>query len=141
MAGVSWVAVPGRSRRRRQRTPSRLPFGRGAVVVRLWPRSSARVNPQTGVWVPLESLSGHGGDVTEAEFDPVRQRLITIARGDRVIIWNVGPADGSATGSGAATGSDRLRAACEVAGRDLTPMEWRRYVPGRPWRPTCTDLD
>jgi WD40 repeat protein len=29
---------------------------------------------------------------------------------------------------------------CAMAGRDLTPAEWERYLPGREWRPTCTDL-
>jgi DNA-binding SARP family transcriptional activator/WD40 repeat protein len=33
-----------------------------------------------------------------------------------------------------------LGEACAVAGRDLTTAEWDRYVPGRPWEPTCTDL-
>ena len=36
--------------------------------------------------------------------------------------------------------SDWLRAACEVAGRDLTRAEWERYLPGRPRAPTCSDL-
>jgi DNA-binding SARP family transcriptional activator/WD40 repeat protein len=33
-----------------------------------------------------------------------------------------------------------LRAACGVVGRDLTRVEWERYLPGRPYTPTCTDL-
>jgi WD40 repeat protein len=33
-----------------------------------------------------------------------------------------------------------LREACAVAGRDLTPAEWNRYLPDREYRPTCTDL-
>jgi WD40 repeat protein len=33
-----------------------------------------------------------------------------------------------------------LREACAVAGRDLTRAEWDRYLPGREWRPTCSDL-
>ena len=31
--------------------------------------------------------------------------------------------------------------ACTVAGRDLTTEEWTRYLPDRPYRPTCSDLD
>jgi len=27
-----------------------------------------------------------------------------------------------------------------VAGRDLTPAEWDRYLPGRDDQPTCSDL-
>jgi WD40 repeat protein len=34
-----------------------------------------------------------------------------------------------------------LRDACAIAGRDLTRAEWARYLPGREWRPTCTDLE
>lgn len=33
-----------------------------------------------------------------------------------------------------------LREACAVAGRDLTRAEWERYLPGREWQPTCSDL-
>ncbi len=29
---------------------------------------------------------------------------------------------------------------CDVAGRDLTRAEWDRYLPDRPWEPTCSDL-
>jgi WD40 repeat protein len=35
---------------------------------------------------------------------------------------------------------DWVRLACAVAGRDLTRPEWGRYLPDRPYRPTCTDL-
>ncbi len=34
-----------------------------------------------------------------------------------------------------------LRAACDLAGRDLTRAEWQRFLPAREWQPTCTDLD
>jgi WD40 repeat protein len=33
-----------------------------------------------------------------------------------------------------------LREACAVVGRDLTRAEWERYLPGRPWAPTCSEL-
>ncbi|MCW2742466.1 MAG: putative Transcriptional regulator [Blastococcus sp.] len=33
-----------------------------------------------------------------------------------------------------------LREACAVAGRDLTRPEWDRFLPGREWQPTCSDL-
>jgi hypothetical protein len=110
--------------------------GDGAAVL-LW-----RVNPQTGIWSPMGSLVGHGGDVEEAELDPLQGRLITIAPGDRAIVWDVGSDGGSSAAEPrATTGSAWLRDACEIAGRDLTRAEWRQYVPGRPWRPTCTDLE
>lgn len=37
------------------------------------------------------------------------------------------------------TSSKWLDYACVVAGRDLTRDEWSRYLPGRPYRPTCWD--
>jgi WD40 repeat protein len=38
------------------------------------------------------------------------------------------------------TPSAWFRAVCTIAGRDLTRAEWERYLPGREYRPTCTDL-
>jgi WD40 repeat protein len=32
-----------------------------------------------------------------------------------------------------------LDEACDIAGRDLTRAEWARYLPDRPWEPTCSD--
>jgi hypothetical protein len=34
-----------------------------------------------------------------------------------------------------------LRVACTASGRDMTRAEWRRYLPGSPWEPTCSDVD
>jgi hypothetical protein len=33
-----------------------------------------------------------------------------------------------------------LREACDIVGRNLTRIEWERYLPGRQWEPTCSDL-
>ena len=33
-----------------------------------------------------------------------------------------------------------LHEACAIAARDLTRAEWDRYLPGREYEPTCTDL-
>jgi hypothetical protein len=33
-----------------------------------------------------------------------------------------------------------LRATCAAVGRDLTRAEWARYLPDRPFAPTCSDL-
>jgi WD40 repeat protein len=38
------------------------------------------------------------------------------------------------------TPSAWLRTACDIAGRDLTRAEWDRYLPGREYRATCSDL-
>jgi WD40 repeat protein len=37
--------------------------------------------------------------------------------------------------------ADWLREVCAIAGRDLTRVEWDRYLSGREYRATCTDLD
>ncbi|MGY1608919.1 nSTAND1 domain-containing NTPase [Geodermatophilus sp. SYSU D00700] len=37
------------------------------------------------------------------------------------------------------TPSAWVRAACAIVDRDLTRAEWERYLPGRPYTPTCTD--
>jgi hypothetical protein len=34
-----------------------------------------------------------------------------------------------------------VQEACAAVGRDFTRSEWERYLPDRPYRPTCTDLD
>jgi hypothetical protein len=33
-----------------------------------------------------------------------------------------------------------LAEACAIVARDLTRDEWERYLPGRPYEPTCSDL-
>jgi hypothetical protein len=30
-----------------------------------------------------------------------------------------------------------LKRACAVAGRPLTQQEWREFLPGRPYQPSC----
>jgi hypothetical protein len=62
----------------------------------------------------------------------------------RVIVWDMRAAGGlDATRSlrpDSVPASVWLEDACAVVGRDFTPGEWRRYLPDRPFRPTCTDL-
>ena len=40
------------------------------------------------------------------------------------LLWNVDP-------------TDWVRTACTIAGRNLSPTEWRQYLPARPYRGTC----
>jgi DNA-binding SARP family transcriptional activator/WD40 repeat protein len=108
--------------------------GDGGAVVR-WD-----VDPGTGLWSRPEFLAGHGGDVQEAEFDPVTNRLITVGRGDRLIVWNPETGHSAAPLSTMDDPTRMLRDVCAVAGRDLTRVEWRHYLPGRSWRATCSDL-
>ena len=110
--------------------------GDGAAVYR-W-----AVDPDTGAWERPQYLAGHGGRVREAHLDPVSERLITVAPGDRMIVWDLSAAGGSAARDPADDDTQGwLEAACAAAGRDLTRVEWRRYLPGTPWRATCSDLD
>ena len=67
------------------------------------------------------------------------ERLFTVAPGDRVIVWDL-RADRHGRATDPPDPSRWLRAACDVAGRDLSRVEWRRYLPGRTWQPTCSDL-
>ena len=39
------------------------------------------------------------------------------------------------------TASAWLRAACAIVGRDLTRVEWDRYLAGRQYTATCSDVD
>jgi hypothetical protein len=107
--------------------------GNGPAVV-LW-----KINRTSGEWTVRESLTGHGGDIWEAELDPAGGRLVTLALGGRGIVWDVGPGPGGAGEPSAP--SALLRDACALVDRDLTHAEWERYVPGRTWRATCSDLD
>jgi len=108
----------------------------GAVL--LWD-----VDPATGRWSQRELLLGHAGAVLDAEIDPDGTRLFTMGTDDTVIAWDV--AENQDPGAGTplpypADPSGWLREACGVAGRDLTRVEWNRFVPERPYRATCSEL-
>jgi WD40 repeat protein/DNA-binding SARP family transcriptional activator len=68
-------------------------------------------------------LTGPPGSAVAA-FDPTGRTLATASRDGTVLLWDVDPA------------SWRARA-CAVAGRRLTPQEWREFLPDRPYRPSC----
>lgn len=68
-------------------------------------------------------LTGPTGPAVAA-FDPTGHTLATASRDGTVLLWEVDPA------------SWRARA-CAVAGRRLTPQEWREFLPDRPYRPSC----
>ena len=108
--------------------------GDGAAVI-LW-----NVDPVTGHWAPRENVHGHRLDVQDAEVDPQGGRILTLSEGDAVIAWDAGQ-DVASGARASADPSDWLAQACAVVGRDFTRSEWNLYLPGRPWQPTCTDLD
>jgi hypothetical protein len=106
--------------------------GAGGAVV-LW-----RVDPSTGLWSERERLAGHVGGVIGAEVDPSGWTLVTVAEDRTAISWDMSP-----VAAPPVTGRDPsvlLERACAIVARDFTRAEWNRYLPGRPWRATCTDL-
>lgn len=112
--------------------------GDGGEVVR-WD-----VDPVTGLWSSPQFLTGHHGAVVGAEVHGDGDRLFSVSVDGRVIVWDMRAAGGlDATRSlrpDSVPASVWLEDACAVVGRDFTPGEWRRYLPDRPFRPTCTDL-
>jgi DNA-binding SARP family transcriptional activator/WD40 repeat protein len=75
---------------------------------------------------PLPGAVDQGPGETYVFPDPGRE-IVAISERPSVLVYPTDPAVW-------------LREACAVAGRDLTTAEWERYLPGRPWEPTCTDL-
>jgi hypothetical protein len=106
--------------------------GDGAEVVR-W-----EIESSTGRWVAPEVLAGHAAQVVGVEVDTSGRTLVTVSLDHTVIAWDMAPAGGRST----ARPDDPaawLAEACAVVGRDLTPAEWRHFLPALPWQATCTD--
>jgi hypothetical protein len=105
------------------------------------------VDPASGIWRHPERLNGHGGAVVGVAAEPDGGRLYSVSLDDRVISWDMRdlPALGGIREERARRfpfmdAADEIREACAVAGRDLTQAEWNTYLPGRAYRPTCSDL-
>lgn len=105
------------------------------------------VDPASGIWRHPERMNGHGGAVVGVEADPDGGRLYSVSLDDRVISWDMRdlPALGGIREERARRfpfmdAADELQEACAVVGRDLTQAEWTTYLPGRAYRPTCSDL-
>jgi hypothetical protein len=95
------------------------------------------VDPPTSRWSLPEVLAGHNARVVGVEV--AGDTVVTVSRDHAVLSWRMGP-DGAAAAPLPADPEGWLRGACAVVGRDLDPAEWRRFLPDRAWRPTCTDL-
>jgi WD40 repeat protein/DNA-binding SARP family transcriptional activator len=59
-----------------------------------------------------------------AAFDPTGHTLVTAFHDGPVLLWAVDP-------------TSWPRRACALAGRRLTQQEWRDFLPGRPYKPSC----
>jgi len=111
-------------------------------------------------WLPDENTIVYGGDDGQAVLFDVTQDvqrgvplpvfrdggggLVFLApvRGDRLALLP-GARPGLAVREGevySLNPADWLARACAVADRDLTPAEWRTYIPERPYRETCSEL-
>jgi WD40 repeat protein len=97
------------------------------------------IDPATGRWSGREPLRGHTGDVVSVEVDATGRLLATVSADHTAITWDMSPG-GARPAPDSADPRARLQEACTIAGRDLTPTEWRSALPDRPWQPTCSDL-
>jgi hypothetical protein len=102
------------------------------------------VDAATGIWRHPERLNGHGGAVVGVEADPDGHRLYSVSLDDRVITWDMRDVGGIQQDRTLRfpfmDAAEELEVACAVVGRDLTQAEWNTYLPGRDYRPTCSDL-
>jgi WD40 repeat protein len=70
-------------------------------------------------------LAGHGSAATDLVMISDGQTVVTTEQEAWVLRRPTTPTQWAET-------------ACRIAGRDLSRQEWDRYLPGRPYRPTCT---
>jgi len=71
------------------------------------------------------SLRGASDTDTRAMFTPDGDRLVAVSEDGTGVVWDV-------------TAERWRRHACAVAGRELTAEEWERFLPDRPYSPTCS---
>jgi hypothetical protein len=98
------------------------------------------VDPETGGWSSPEALTGHRGVITDVEVEATGRQLVSVGGDQTAISWDMGDDAADSTAVLSADGADLLRAACAIVGRDFTSVEWNRYLPDRPFAPTCSDL-
>jgi WD40 repeat protein len=70
-------------------------------------------------------LGEHQDAVTSLDFGPSGRRLISVGLDGTVRLWVV-PLE------------ELADLACQRVRRNLTPAEWQRYLPGEPYRKTCS---
>ncbi|GAA0247176.1 hypothetical protein GCM10010492_53500 [Saccharothrix mutabilis subsp. mutabilis] len=71
-------------------------------------------------------LTGHTRRVHAVAFSPDGDTLATAGSDQALILWDVNP-------------EHAITHICAAAARDLTPEEWRHYLPSTPYARTCAD--
>ena len=98
------------------------------------------VDPASGLWSSPEALTGHRGAVLDVEVDVTGRQLVSVSGDQTAISWDMSADAGRTAPLLTASGDELLAAACAIVGRDFTEVEWNRYLPDRPFAPTCSDL-
>jgi len=98
------------------------------------------VDPESGLWSSPEALTGHRGAVLDVEVDGTGRQLVSVSGDQTAISWDMSKDAGGTAPLLTADGDELLAAACAIVGRDFTEVEWNRYLPDRPFAPTCSDL-
>jgi WD40 repeat protein len=83
----------------------------------LWDRA-------TGTFIGGRFPGPSAGAYLAASFTPDGRHLVLMSDSGSGWVWDVAP-------------SDWATRACAIAGRSLTPDEWREFLPGRPYAATC----
>ncbi len=73
------------------------------------------------------ALAGHKSSVLSVAFSHDGRTLVSGSGDTYLILWDISVESWKAH-------------ACRIANRNLTPDEWRQYLPDEPYRKTCTDL-
>jgi WD40 repeat protein len=81
----------------------------------------------------LAVLAEHRNRVRSVAFSPVTDNLATGGFDQQTIIWQIVTGETN-------PGESPIQLACRLAGRNLTPEEWKRYFPGEDYRKTCPNL-
>jgi WD40 repeat protein len=94
----------------------------------------------TATWSPLGQPVVEAGDWTWAAFTSEGQKLSIYTEGTSRVAAELDADPEGTTGRVYTLPTDPdawLEAACSIAGRELSQVEWDVIRPGEPWRPTC----
>lgn len=85
--------------------------------------------------VPPIVLTGHTDTITRIAISPDDNRwLVTGSKDKTARLWNL-----DLLSSQPSNLNKLIKLACQAAGRNLTPTEWKRYFPGEKYHTSCPD--